>query len=98
MRDVVSTYFFPNTFFVKKVTGKVLKEYLEKTACFWTVKDGQIVINPLWDFPTPMHHNYYMLDGVEYTIKASAPEGEKIRDLTYKGEALIVYSTPSSMS
>ena len=86
MRDVVSTYFFPNTFFVKKITGRILKEYLEKTACFWTVQEDRVIVNPLWDFPTPMHHNYDMLDGVEYTIKASAPEGEKIRDLTCKGK------------
>ena len=85
MRDVVSTYFFPNTFFVKKISGKILKEYLETTACFWTVRDSQIIIDPLYDFPTPMHHNYDMLDGIEYTIKASAPEGEKILDLTYQG-------------
>ena len=29
MRDLVSTYVFPNTLVVKKVTGKILKEYLE---------------------------------------------------------------------
>ncbi len=85
MRDVVSTYFFPNTFFVKKVTGKVLREYLEATACFWDVKDGKVIVNPLWDFPTPMHHNYDMLEGVEYTIKVSAPKGKKILDLTRNG-------------
>ena len=86
MRDVVSTYFFPNTFFVKQINGRILKDYLETTARFWTVREDRIIIDPLYDFPTPMHHNYDMLDGVAYTIKVSAPVGERIRDLTRNGQ------------
>ena len=85
MRDVVSTYFFPNTFFVKKINGKILKDYLETTARFWAIKDGRIIIDPLYDFPTPMHHNYDMLDGIEYTIKASKPFGQRIVRLERNG-------------
>ena len=82
MRNVVSTYFFPNTLFIKKITGKILKEYLEHNARFWTIKDDEIVIAPAYDFPTPQHHNYDMIDGVEYTIKVSNPIGSRIISLT----------------
>ena len=85
MRDLMSTYFFPNTLVVKKVTGKILKEYLERCADFWAIKDDDIIVNPKYDFPTPAHHNYDMVDGVEYTIKVSNPYGQRIISLTKDG-------------
>ena len=85
MRSLVNTYIFPNTLFVKKINGKILKEYLEQSAEFWSVKDEEIIINPLYDFPTPAYHNYDMVDGVSYTIKASNPSGNKIIELTRNG-------------
>lgn len=85
MRDLVATYVFPNTLVVKKINGKILREYLEKTAEFWAVKDGKIIIEPARDFPTPQHHNYDMLDGVEYEIKVSNPIGHRITYLNRNG-------------
>ncbi|MBQ6217124.1 MAG: bifunctional metallophosphatase/5'-nucleotidase [Erysipelotrichaceae bacterium] len=85
MRDLVATYVFPNTLVVKKINGKILKEYLERDAQFWDVKDGKIVVEAHNDFPTPQHHNYDMLDGIEYTIKVSNPVGERIVSLTRNG-------------
>lgn len=87
MRDLVSTYVYPNTLVVKKVTGKVLREYLEKTAEFFAVKAGNTIgVNPAYDFPKPQHYNYDMLDGVEYIIKVSNPVGSRITSLTRHGE------------
>ncbi len=85
MRDLVSTYVFPNTLVVKKVTGKVLREYLEKTAEFFTVKGGQIGVNPAYDYPKPQHYNYDMVDGITYTIKVSNDPGSRITELLYEG-------------
>ena len=85
MRDIMSTYFFPNTLVVKKISGKALKEYLERCADFWELKDNKIIVNPIYDFPTPAHHNYDMVDGVEYTIKVSNPHGQRIISLTKDG-------------
>ena len=42
MRDLVSTYVFPNTLVVKQIDGKTLKEYLERCAQFWDVENGKI--------------------------------------------------------
>ena len=85
MRSLVNTYLYPNTLYVKKLNGKILKEYLEQCADFWSVRGDEIIINPLYDFPTPGFHNYEMVDGVEYTIKASNPYGSKIIELTRNG-------------
>ncbi|MBP3892294.1 MAG: bifunctional metallophosphatase/5'-nucleotidase [Solobacterium sp.] len=85
MRDLVSTYVFPNTLVVKKITGKILKEYLEKDAEFWSVRNDSVIVNPMYDFPHPQHYNYDMLDGIEYTIKASNDVGSRITKLTRNG-------------
>ena len=86
MRDLLSTYFFPNTLFIKKINGKILRDYLETNAKFWSIQDDEIIINPSYDFPTPQHHNYDMVDGIEYTIKVSNPVGSRIISLTRNGQ------------
>ena len=86
MRNLVSTYTFPNTLVVKKVTGKILKEYLEKNAEYWTIKNGGIAVNKSYETPTPMHFNYDMIDGIEYTIQVSNPLGSRIIEMKYNGE------------
>ena len=86
MRDLISTYIFPNTLVVKRMNGKVLRQYLEFNMHFWSMKDGKIIINPLYDFPNPQHHNYDMIDGIEYVADISRPEGERIISLTRNGK------------
>ena len=86
MRNLVSTYTFPNTLVVKKVTGKILKEYLEKNAEYWTLKNGSIAVNKSYESPTPMHFNYDMIDGIEYTVQVSNPLGSRIIEMKYNGE------------
>ncbi|MCH3962308.1 MAG: bifunctional metallophosphatase/5'-nucleotidase [Solobacterium sp.] len=87
MRNLISSYVYPNTLTVKKMTGKILREYLEKDAEFWSIRaDDTIGVDPSHDFPTPQHYNYDMLDGVDYTIKVSNPIGQRITSLTYQGK------------
>ena len=86
MRNIVSTYVFPNTLTLKKMSGKQLRAYLEKCAEYWDVRDGQIIVSPAFDYPTPMHFNYDMIDGAEYTIKASNPVGQRIVSLKVDGK------------
>lgn len=86
MRNLASTYVFPNTLVVKKVTGKVLREYLEKCAEYFTIKGGAIVVSPQFLSPKPMKYNYDMIDGVNYTIKVSNDVGSRITSLTFNGK------------
>lgn len=87
MRNLLSTYVYPNTLVIKEMSGKVLKEYLEKDAEFWVIKaDGTIGVNPSYDYPKPQHYNYDMLDGIEYTIKVTNPVGSRIVSLTRDGK------------
>lgn len=87
MRDLVSTYVFPNTLVVKRITGRTLRAYLERCAAFWALDDeGRIIIDPQYDFPTPGHYNYDMVDGITYTIRVSGSPGERIELLQREGQ------------
>ena len=85
MRDLVSSYPFPNTLVVKKINGKILREYLEKDLDFWTIENDEIIIDPMFDYPNPQHHNFDMLDGVEYSASISKPIGHRLTSLTRNG-------------
>ncbi len=88
MRDIVSTYVYPNTLVVFKINGKILKEYLEKNAEYFAVEDDKIVVDHSFAYPKPQHYNYDMVDGIDYTIKVSNPKGSRIIELTYQGRAV----------
>lgn len=86
MRDIVSTYIYPNTLVVKQIDGKTLKEFLEKCAAYFAIKAGEVIVDPSYDEPKPQHFNYDMVDGIEYTIQVSNPLGQRIVSLFYQGE------------
>ena len=88
MRDLVSTYRFTNTLASKRVTGAVLKSYLERCASYLAVdENGEIVRAPAWADP-PADYNYDMVDGIEYTIDLTRPAGSRITELTRDGRAI----------
>ena len=85
MRDIVSTYVFENNLVVMEINGKTLREYLEKTAEYFTIKDGKIAVSDEFLYPTPKGFDYDMVDGIDYTIKVSNPRGKRIVELKYQG-------------
>ena len=66
--------------------GKTLRLYLEQCADYFTIKDGKISVNPMFDEPKPQHFNYDMLDGIDYTLKISNPVGQRVTSLTFNGK------------
>lgn len=85
MRNLVSTYVYPNTVVVKEINGKELKEYLEQDAEYFCIENDAIAMNPEFKEPKPQGFNYDMVDGVEYTLKISNPVGSRVVSLTRKG-------------
>ncbi|WP_188385497.1 bifunctional metallophosphatase/5'-nucleotidase [Ornithinibacillus halotolerans] len=89
MRDIVSNYMYPNTLVVLELTGKDIKQALEKSAEYFTIdENGEIVVNPTYMEPKPQHYNYDMWEGIQYTIKVSNPVGTRIVNLSYHGQPL----------
>ncbi|WP_231514892.1 bifunctional metallophosphatase/5'-nucleotidase [Oceanobacillus salinisoli] len=89
MRDIVSNYMYPNTLVVLELTGKDIKEALEKTAAYFTHNaEGEITVNPTYIEPKPQHYNYDMWEGIDYTINVAKPVGSRIEQVSYKGSHL----------
>lgn len=86
MRDIVSNYIYPNTLKVIRITGADLKAALEKSALYFDVKDGELIVNPSFEKPKPQHYNYDMWEGIQYTLDISRPAGERVTELNYKDE------------
>ncbi|MDO4437860.1 MAG: bifunctional UDP-sugar hydrolase/5'-nucleotidase [Eubacteriales bacterium] len=81
VRDVLLTYPFPNTLVVMEITGKILKEALERTAEYFTVKDGSVQISERFLKPKEEHYNFDFYKGITYKIDYNKPIGERISEI-----------------
>ncbi len=86
-RDSVKIYKYDNTLFAVKVTGKQLKAIMEEHAgnFFNQYQPGDVTIS---FNPDMRMYNYDMFAGVNYEIDISKPAGQRIVNVTYKGEPL----------
>jgi len=85
IRNVLSTYVYPNTLTVIQIDGHHLRQALEKNAEYFVLKDGNITFNPKYSYPKIEHYNYDMFDGIAYEIRVSNPLGSRIVSLKYAG-------------
>ena len=86
MRDVVSTYVYPNTLVNYEVNGLQLKKYLENAVAYFDIIDDEIGVSKIYCEPKPIHYEYDMVDGIEYTIKVSNPVGSRIIEIKKDGK------------
>jgi 2',3'-cyclic-nucleotide 2'-phosphodiesterase/3'-nucleotidase len=84
VRNVLSTYVYANTLTVLELSGKQLKQILEKNAEYFVCDEGVLKPNPKFSYPKQQHYNYDMFDGINYTINVNKPFGMRIENLTYK--------------
>ena len=86
-RDSVKIYPYDNTLFAVKVTGRQLKAIMETQAgnFFNQYQPGDVTIS---FNPDIRMYSYDMFAGVSYEIDISRPAGERIVNVTYKGEPL----------
>lgn len=85
-RDVLATYVFPNTLVTFSVNGAFLRAYLEKSAAYFALRDGELSVSKEYGWPKPQHYNYDMVDGIEYTIDVAQARGKRIVSLCYQGK------------
>lgn len=88
IRDIIGTYLYPNTLVVKKLSGFVIKQALEKTAEFFAIRNNKIIISNTYNTPKLQLYAYDMYDGIEYTMKISNPVGQRVTSLTKDGKHL----------
>jgi 2',3'-cyclic-nucleotide 2'-phosphodiesterase/3'-nucleotidase len=87
VRDIVSTYIYPNTLKVLEVTGEVLRQGLERSAEYFAVaQDGSPQISAKFLQPKVAHYNFDYYAGIEYGFDYRRPEGERLTHLLYHGK------------
>ncbi|MFW6410252.1 MAG: bifunctional metallophosphatase/5'-nucleotidase [Halanaerobiales bacterium] len=84
IKDITHLYSYSNKLYTVEISGAELKEYMEHSAAYYNrYRPGDITISFNPDMPG---YSYDMFAGVDYKIDISEPEGERIKNLEYKGE------------
>jgi len=82
VRDVVSTYVYPNTLCVVEVNGKQLKEILERTASYLDLdENGKPMVSNRFLVPKVEHYNYDFFAGITYIADLRKPVGERVLEI-----------------
>lgn len=86
VRDIVSTYIYPNTLIVLEVTGGILRAALENVASYFRNDDGMIGISDKFLKPKVAHYNYDYFAPLQYTFDLTQPAGERVCEVTLHGK------------
>lgn len=81
LRDVLIAYPYANTLYVLKVTGKLLREYIEYTASYFAKEGDKISVSRRFLLPKAAHYNYDYFSGLYYTIDINEPLGKRLKKL-----------------
>jgi len=96
--NAADLYLYPNTLSALKVTGKELREWLERSAgMFNRIDPNSTARQPLLNWDTFRTYNFDVIDGVNYEVDITVParydengkvvaNSHRIKNLTYKGK------------
>ena len=88
VRQIASLYVYDNELYAIEGTGKMVKDALENAARFFLSCAGETCVKGPLINPRIIGFNYDMAEGVDYEIDLTQPEGQRIRNLTWKGRPL----------
>ncbi len=88
IRDVVTTYIYPNTMMVLEVNRAVLKAALERCAAYFALTADGVTIADAFLKPKEEHYNYDYFSGIDYTYDLTKPVGARVKSIVYQGQEL----------
>lgn len=89
VRDIMSTYVYPNTLAVLSVSGELLKKALERCASYFDYKDGELCISDAFLKPKVEHYNYDYFSNIEYTFSLDKEVGQRVTSLKHQGKEIL---------
>lgn len=88
VRDIMSTYPYPNTLVVFEINKKYLKLALERCASYFDYNNGNITISDRFLKPKVEHYNYDYFANINYTFDITKEVGERVTSIVYNGKEL----------
>lgn len=88
VRDIMSTYPYPNTLVVFEVNRKYLKLALERCASYFDYNNGNITIYDRFLKPKVEHYNYDYFSNINYTFDITKEVGDRVTSIVYNGKEL----------
>ena len=88
VRDIMSTYPYPNTLVVYEVNRKYLELALERCASYFDFKDGEVTISDRFLKPKVEHYNYDYFANLNYTFDITKEVGNRVTSIVYNGKEL----------
>jgi 2',3'-cyclic-nucleotide 2'-phosphodiesterase/3'-nucleotidase len=82
-RDVMGVYVFSNTLKVFELTGEEVKEMVEHSSTYFSLKNGVVV-----ESGKMKGYKYNIFKGISYTIDLEKPEGQRVIELKKNGKPL----------
>jgi 2',3'-cyclic-nucleotide 2'-phosphodiesterase/3'-nucleotidase len=87
VRDIAGLYEYENTLVTVELTGQQLKDALEHSTRYFKEYQPGKSLNDLVDTRIP-GYNFDVAEGVSYDIDLTKPIGQRIVNLTFKGQPL----------
>ena len=85
-RDVLTAYPYTNTLTVLEVSGKCLRQALERSAEYFDLDEaGKPIVSDRFLRPKVEHYNYDYYAGIDYTFDLRRAVGQRVTQLTYEG-------------
>lgn len=90
MRDIVTNYIYPNTLAVLSISGKELKEALERSASYFDLtKSGELTVSKDFLEPKVEHYNYDLYSGIDYTFDVTQSKGMRVTQMSINGRDIL---------
>lgn len=88
VRQIASLYVYDNELYAIEGNGRMVREALENAARFYnTCASPDCGSGPLIN-RSVIGYNYDMAQGVDYELDLTKPAGQRVRNLTFKGQPL----------
>ncbi|MGL4913539.1 MAG: 5'-nucleotidase C-terminal domain-containing protein, partial [Romboutsia sp.] len=88
IRDIVSTYIYPNTLVVLDVTKDILIKALYKSSTYFTLNNKKVEISDSFLKPKVEHYNYDYFYNIEYTFDLTKEGLNRVSSIKYNGKDL----------
>ncbi|WP_035279073.1 bifunctional UDP-sugar hydrolase/5'-nucleotidase [Clostridium sp. Ade.TY] len=86
VRDIVSTYVYPNTLVVLNITSEILKKALFRCSQYFAIENNKIKVSNLFLEPKVEHYNYDYFSNIEYEFDLSKEGLDRVSNIKFKGK------------